>query len=174
MLSRFGRRCFPLAGCILPVTLTVAAPKPLGVLQLEHTALAVTVVADNFKEPIDLAFGPDGFLWCTELVGVVWRIDPATGERKEVLRIPDVFYRKSHGLLSLVHHPHFATEPWAYLHYVYQVPTAPRTRSCAHASCVAGGMGKRSEHRKPSSMTSRDEPITTAHAWSSVRTRSFT
>lgn len=123
MLSRFGRRCFPLAGCVLPFTLTVAAPQPLGVLQLEHTALAVTVVADNFKEPIDLAFGPDGFLWCTELVGVVWRIDPGTGERKEVLRIPDVFYRKSHGLLSLVHHPHFATEPWVYLHYVYQVPT---------------------------------------------------
>ena len=123
MRSRFGRRFSLLAGCVVPALLTGAASKPLGILQLERTALTVTIVADHFKEPIDLALGPDGFLWCTELAGTVWRIDPATGERAAVLRIPDVFYRKSHGLLSLAHHPDFATEPWVYLHYVYQVPT---------------------------------------------------
>ena len=123
MLSRFGRRVSLLAGYFVPTLFVVAAPQPVAVLHLDRTALEVSFVADNFKEPVDLAFGPDGFLWCTELAGIVWRIDPTTDERQEVLRLPEVFYRKSHGLLSLVHHPRFATESWVYLHYVYQVPS---------------------------------------------------
>jgi len=99
------------------------APRPVALLHLDQTVLAVSIVADDFKEPIDLALGPDDYLWCTELQGIVWHIDPATGAREEGLRVPDVFYRRSHGLLSMAHHPRFATEPWVYLHYVYQVPT---------------------------------------------------
>lgn len=100
----------------------LGAPQTIGVLQVEKTALEVSIVSDGFDAPIDLAFGPDGYLWCTQLEGTVWHVDPATGTREEVLRLPDVFYRKSHGLQSLAHHPDFATQPWVYLHYVYQLP----------------------------------------------------
>lgn len=123
MLSRFGRRLPLLAVLLGSCVACSAAPRPVALLHLDQTVLAVSIVTDDFKEPIDLALGPDGYLWCTELQGIVWHIDPATGARAEVLRVPDVFYRRSHGLLSMAHHPHFATEPWVYLHYVYQVPT---------------------------------------------------
>lgn len=101
---------------------TTAAPPEAGRLRLAQTSLEVAVVADGFDAPFDLAGGPDGWLWCTELNGTVWRIDPATGERREVLRLPDVFHRKSHGLLSLAFHPDFPAAPWVFLHYVYQLP----------------------------------------------------
>jgi glucose/arabinose dehydrogenase/mono/diheme cytochrome c family protein len=123
MPSPFGLR-LPLLLSLLSVSVTCfAAPHPVALLHLDQTVLEVSIVTDDFKEPIDLALGPDGYLWCTELQGIVWHIDPATGAREEVLRVPEVFYRRSHGLLSMAHHPHFATEPWVYLHYVYQVPT---------------------------------------------------
>ena len=90
MLSRFGRRLLLLAGLLGSCVASLAAPKPIAVLQLEHTALEVAIVADNFKEPIDLALGPDGYLWCTQLEGTVWHIDPATGAREQIAR-PGVF-----------------------------------------------------------------------------------
>jgi glucose/arabinose dehydrogenase len=125
MLSRFACRPPFLFTSILAAALAapaLAAPRPLAVLRLEKTPLEVSLVADGFDAPIDLAFGPDGFLWCTQLEGIVWRIAPETGAKEEVLRLPDVFYRKSHGLQSLAHHPDFANAPWVYLHYVYQLP----------------------------------------------------
>ncbi|AOS46457.1 Quinoprotein glucose dehydrogenase B precursor [Lacunisphaera limnophila] len=97
-------------------------PAPLSHLQLTATTLAVDQVATGFDSPIDLAWGPDNHLWCTQLDGSVWRIDPASGERQEVLRLAGVFHRKSHGLQSLAFHPQFATAPYVYLHYVYQLP----------------------------------------------------
>ncbi|MFZ5497420.1 MAG: PQQ-dependent sugar dehydrogenase [Verrucomicrobiota bacterium] len=100
-----------------------AAPAPFAQLRLEHSTLELTTVADGLDAPFDLAWGPDDHLWCTQLDGTLWRLDPATGDKTEVLRLPDVFYRKSHGLLSLAFHPWFATAPYVYLHYVYRIPT---------------------------------------------------
>lgn len=100
-----------------------AAPTPFGHLQLEQTALEIATLSSGLDAPFDLAWGPDDRLWCTQLDGTVWRLDPDTGAAAVVRRLPDVFHRKSHGLLSLAFHPWFATAPYVYLHYVYQVPS---------------------------------------------------
>lgn len=122
MLSRIAtpaaRACsfLGLAGAL------AAAPAPFGWLQLEKSTLEITQVADGFDAPFDLVWGPDSHLWCTQLDGTVWRVDPSTGERTQVAHLAGVFYRKSHGLQSLAFHPRFATEPYVFLHYVYQLP----------------------------------------------------
>lgn len=108
-----------LAACLALAPLPAA---PFAHLRLEQTTLALSTVADGLDTPFDLAWGPDAHLWCTQLDGTVWRIDPETGARSAVLRLSGVFHRKSHGLLSLAFHPWFATAPYVYLHYVYQVP----------------------------------------------------
>src|SRR5690606_36734500 len=82
-----------------------AAPAPFAHLRLQQTTLELTTVADGLDAPFDLAWGPDNHLWCTQLDGTLWRIDPATGEKKTILQLPGVFYRKSHGLLSIAFHP---------------------------------------------------------------------
>lgn len=100
-----------------------ATPVPFAHLRLDQTTLEVATVAGGLDAPFDLEWGPDDHLWCTQLDGTVWRIDPETGASSAVLHLPGVFLRKSHGLLSLAFHPWFATAPYVYLHYVYQVPT---------------------------------------------------
>lgn len=115
------RRFLP-AWTFLAAVALGAAPEEIAILQLERTALQVAVVAGGFDAPFDLAWGPDGKLWCTQLEGTVWRVDPETGDKDEVARLGDVFHRKSHGLLSLAFHPDFSAEPWVYLHYVRQLP----------------------------------------------------
>ena len=47
------------------------------------------------------------------------RLNPRSGEIKEVLYIPDVYYSRTPGLLGMVLHPDFLTEPFVYLHYTY-------------------------------------------------------
>src|SRR5690606_2014334 len=39
-----------------------------------------------------------------------------------VLKIPDVFYKKSHGLLGFTPHPEFNEYPYVYLHYTFRIP----------------------------------------------------
>lgn len=122
MPPRLHPRLTVLLALLGAATSLSAAPGLPAHLRLEQSTLALTTVADGFDAPFDLAWGPDHHLWCTQLDGTVWRIDPATGDRNEVLHLPGVFYRKSHGLLSLAFHPWFATAPYVYLHHVYQLP----------------------------------------------------
>lgn len=122
MLRRHTPSLALLLAALLPAALLSAQPAPIAHLRLEHSTLELSTVTTGLDAPFDLACGPDGQLWCTQLDGTVWRIDPATGQRARVLQLTGLFYRKSHGLLSLAFHPQFATQPWVYLHYVYQLP----------------------------------------------------
>jgi glucose/arabinose dehydrogenase/cytochrome c5 len=115
-------RILGLAALVASGALSRAAPREIARLRLEQTTLEVAILAEGLDSPFDLNWGPDGKLWVTQLEGTVWRIDPASGEKTEVLRVPEVFYRRSHGLLSFAFHPDFPAEPWVYLHYVYQLP----------------------------------------------------
>ena len=104
------------------VLVSVAEPIYTAHLQLDESVVEISTVADGLQGPWELGWGPDGQLWLTELRGVVSRVDPATGAKTEVLAVEDVFYRKSHGLLSMTFHPDWADSPYVYLHYVYQRP----------------------------------------------------
>ncbi|MDQ5980995.1 MAG: aldose sugar dehydrogenase [Verrucomicrobiota bacterium] len=120
-LRQLGLLVIALLLACAPLT---AAPTPFARLQLGQTTLEVATVAGDLVAPFDLAWGPDNHLWLTQLEGKVWRFNPATGERTLVLDLADrIFHRRSHGLLTLAFHPWFATAPYVYLHYVYQVPT---------------------------------------------------
>ena len=89
------------------------------ILALDETQLLVSELAWNLDEPWELAWGGDNHLWVTEHKGSVKRLNPNTGEIKEVLHIPHVYFGRTTGLLSMVLHPDFDTNPFVYLHYTY-------------------------------------------------------
>ena len=89
------------------------------ILALGETQLLITELAWNLDEPWEVAWGPDNHLWVTEHKGLVKRLNPSTGKIKEVLQVPDVFYARTPGLMSMVLHPDFETDPFVYLHYTY-------------------------------------------------------
>ncbi|MDX1667314.1 MAG: hypothetical protein R3350_08795, partial [Saprospiraceae bacterium] len=70
-------------------------------LELDTTTLIVSTVADSLEVPWEVAWGSDEHLWFTEQNGSVYRLDVESGARRLLLRIPDVHYQKSRGLLGM-------------------------------------------------------------------------
>lgn len=86
-------------------------------IQLENTTLKVEVLAKNLDVPWDIAYADDKSLWFAEQKGVVSKIDLQTGEQKKLLTITDVWHKRTAGLLGLVVHPNFKTNPYVFLNY---------------------------------------------------------
>lgn len=82
-------------------------------------AIVATVVADSLDVPWEITWGPDGWIWFTEQKGRVYRLNPETGEKQELLTITDLIYQKSRGLSGMILHPDFEANPYVYLIYQY-------------------------------------------------------
>ncbi len=81
---------------------------------------ATTTLISTLSIPWELTWGPDNFLWVTERSGKISRINPDTGDQDEVLVISEVEQIQESGLLGLVHHPNFDTNPFVYAVYTYE------------------------------------------------------
>ena len=66
-----------------------------------------SVVVSGLEAPWEITWGPDNRLWVTERAGRrVTRVDPATGERRVAITIPEVSAPgNQQGLLGLALHP---------------------------------------------------------------------
>jgi glucose/arabinose dehydrogenase len=84
----------------------------------------VQVLNSNLNYPWEILWGPDNFIWFTEREGTVNRMNPATGEVIKVATIPDVATTTDYnGLLGMVLHPQFDTNPYVYVVYNYFAPS---------------------------------------------------
>ncbi|MET0463508.1 MAG: PQQ-dependent sugar dehydrogenase [Chitinophagaceae bacterium] len=71
----------------------------------EPTELKDSVVAQNLNLPWDMAWGEDNHIWLTERNGKISRFNPANGEMKTVITIPDVVANGEGGLLGIALQP---------------------------------------------------------------------
>lgn len=85
-------------------------------LALDSTILGVSIVIQDLNVPWEICWGPDGRIWFTEQSGSVSAVQPETGERKVMLVIPDVYRKRSLGLLGMAMHP---TEPYVFVDYTH-------------------------------------------------------
>lgn len=90
-------------------------PDPDG----EEPINATTTLISTLSVPWELVWGPDDFLWVTERNGKISRIHPDTGAQQEVFTISNVAQVGESGLLGMVHHPNFTTNPYVYVVYTY-------------------------------------------------------
>lgn len=88
-----------------------------GHLQLDSSTLIINEVASGLDVPWELTYGTDQHLWFTEQRGTVNRLNPETGQSSVILRIPDVHYKKSTGLLGMALHPNWKKTPYVYVFY---------------------------------------------------------
>lgn len=91
-------------------------------IQAQNETFTMTQIGPNnlLTVPWDLNYGPDDFLWVTEKVaGNVVRINPTTGQRDELIHIPDAYSSGGQdGLLGLAFDDGFLTgSPYIYLSY---------------------------------------------------------
>lgn len=98
-------------------------------INLGTTIVQNTVIASNLNVPWDMAYGPDGWIWFTELGGNIKKLNPNTYEVKQVFFINDVvLFGFSVGLHSIVLHPDFNTNHYLYVHYTYSTTTSKIVR----------------------------------------------
>jgi len=88
-------------------------------VQLDSSTLLATEVINGLESPWDISIDPDGWVWFTELEGTVSRVNPETGESKELLKITDINRSRGRGLWSKVLHPEFEEHPYVFLHYTF-------------------------------------------------------
>jgi PQQ-dependent dehydrogenase (s-GDH family) len=96
-------RFFALALAVLPL---VAQNGPETALP-PSKQFSKRVITSGLAGPWELTWGPDAKLWVTERTGKrITRIDPATGERKVAITLPDVSAPGGQdGLLGMALHP---------------------------------------------------------------------
>ncbi len=98
-------------------------------INLGTTIVNTTVVASNLNVPWDMAYGPDGWIWFTELSGNIKKINPNTYQVQQVFAISDVvLFGFSVGLHSIVLHPDFNANHYLYVHYTYSTTTSKIVR----------------------------------------------
>lgn len=78
-----------------------------------------SVLVSGLNFPWEILWGPDNFIWMTERNGKISRINPETGELIPVLTISEVVSNGEGGLLGMVLHPDFNTNPQVFVVYDY-------------------------------------------------------
>ena len=83
------------------------------------TTVQVTEMASHLDVPWDMVLGPDGWVWFTQINGVVSRMNPDDGTLENLYTVADVHETGlGGGLQSMAFHPDFANQPYVYLHYM--------------------------------------------------------
>ena len=81
--------------------------------------LITRTVATNLDTPWEIIWGPDDFIWVTERMGKISRINSNSGVVSEVIQIPDSRELGEGGLLGMVIDPDLQTNNYFYVGYNY-------------------------------------------------------
>lgn len=111
-----------LLACLMFIGLLACNPsapelKTIDNIQLANSKLKVEVLANNLNVPWDICYADDHSLWYTEQQGYVSRVDLQTGQQKRMLKIDEVWFKRTAGLLGLAVHPHVKTNPYVVMNY---------------------------------------------------------
>ncbi len=134
----------------------LALPWAVVLLVAVHTAVAdarlpegftrEVLVGPSIREPMDMAFAPDGAAWITARGGEVWRLEPATQRLDRVGRV-EADTAGDRGLHGIAFHPDFPATPrlYLFLHAPKHPPGEYRSRVVAHDVTGAGAGARLAE-----------------------------
>ena len=109
------------AACGFAAAPALAAPQNIATAE----PFEASVLTSGLNGPWDMVWGPDNFLWITERQGKsIARINPQTGERKELITFENAFAAPPHeGVLGLALAPDFlkrGSRNYVYTAYTYK------------------------------------------------------
>jgi glucose/arabinose dehydrogenase len=82
--------------------------------------IEIKIAASGLENVWEIAWAPDNKLWFTQRDGKVSKLDPATGQVKDIIEISEVEARGEGGLLGMALHPDFNSIPEVFLVYNYE------------------------------------------------------
>mgnify|MGYP005839796265 CR=1 FL=1 len=86
----------------------------------ESQELQTRDIATGLDTPWEILWGPDNQIWLTERYGRISRLNPETGELRELIILNDVFEDGERGLMGLALHPNFDLNSNVYTIYNYK------------------------------------------------------
>ena len=86
-------------------------------IKLDNTILAVSEVADSLKVPWDIQFLDDHQIIYTEIGGAISKLNLHTGQKKQLYHVPDVYQKRTLGLLGMCLSPDMKTQPYVFISY---------------------------------------------------------
>jgi glucose/arabinose dehydrogenase/mono/diheme cytochrome c family protein len=95
---------------------------------VDSTEIGLSTIISNLEVPWEIAWGPDNWIWFTEQKGQISKVNPATGERKILLKIADVWHERTAGLLGMALHPNMKKFPYVVVDYTYRQDTTILSR----------------------------------------------
>ncbi|TZF81429.1 c-type cytochrome [Pedobacter sp. BS3] len=98
-------------------------PVPELTVTLDSTVIGTQTILANLNVPWEITWGPDNWIWFTEQSGTVSKVNPVTGQKKLLLKIPEVYRIRSLGLLGMAIHPDKKL-PYIFFDYTYKERTA--------------------------------------------------
>lgn len=84
-----------------------------------NAQMTVRVIRDSLFIPWELVYGPDNHIWFTQKNGYICRMEPASGKIDTLYNETNTRIQGEGGMLGLVLHPQFATQPYVYVAYNY-------------------------------------------------------
>ncbi|MEO6704822.1 MAG: PQQ-dependent sugar dehydrogenase, partial [Ginsengibacter sp.] len=72
-------------------------------------------MASGLNVPWEIIWGPDNTIWITEQSGMISRIDPDNGRKKILLVIPNVWRKRTSGLLGMALSPDMKKDPFVFV-----------------------------------------------------------
>ena len=107
-------------------------------LTLGSYTVDTTYVAVSLDTPWEITWGKDNFIWLTERIGNIWRLNPQTKQRKLIYKIPGVYESSESGLLGLALHPNFPDSNFVYAAYNYRLNNTTLERLSKFTYSVQG------------------------------------
>ncbi len=95
---------------------------------LDSTVLGVSTIISDLDVPWEIAWGPDNWIWFTEQGGRVSRVDPSTGVKVVLLEIPNVFRKRTTGLMGMAIYPRGNEFPYVVLNYTFKEGDSIRSK----------------------------------------------
>lgn len=98
-------------------------------IDIGSTIVETNTVFTSTELPWELKYGPDDFLWMTTREGLIYRIDPSTGESSTVLDYrSNVWQSGEAGMLGMCFHPDFLNTQQVFVVYTYTAAGNTRER----------------------------------------------
>ena len=92
------------------------------------TELETREVTGNLKTVWEVLWGPDNHLWITERYGRISRINPESGEINHLITISSIIESGERGLMGMILHPDFQSNPYVYVVYNYGTSQSTKIR----------------------------------------------
>ena len=73
--------------------------------QLDQSTIGISTIAQGMDVPWEITWGPDDWIWYSQIKGEIGKINPATGEKKVVHQMDNLFTDRTPGLLGIAIHP---------------------------------------------------------------------